>query len=140
MNRPRRKLDNDSGFYEPYIQYARTLRAWFVAYGIGVPVLLVSQEFIAKAIISAGTGELITWLFLIGVAVQVRAAFLYKYAMNYLYFDEFGGELEGTRRLKFAIWLSNAVWLEMLFDVISIGLFSWGTFLVVAAALAPAHT
>lgn len=138
MNRPRRKLDNDSGFYEPYIQYARTLRAWFVAYGIGVPVLLVSQEFIARAIIKAGTGELITWLFLIGVAVQVLAAFLYKYAMNYLYFDELDDELEGTRRLKFAIWLSNAIWLEMLFDVISIGLFSWGTFLVVAAALAPA--
>jgi hypothetical protein len=138
MNRPRRKPDGDSGFYESYIQYARTLRAWFVAYGIGVPVLLVSQEFIARAIIKAGTGELITWLFLIGVAVQVLAAFLYKYAMNYLYFDEVGGELEGTRRLKFAVWLSNAIWLEMLFDVISIGLFSWGTFLVVAAALAPA--
>jgi hypothetical protein len=138
MNRPRRKPDGDSGFYEPYIQYARTLRAWFVAYGIGVPVLLVSQEFIARAIIKAGTGELITWLFLIGVAVQVLAAFLYKYAMNYLYFDEVGGELEGTRRLKCAVWLSNAIWLEMLFDVISIGLFSWGTFLVVAAALAPA--
>ncbi|MGH8373283.1 MAG: hypothetical protein ACRETO_11215 [Gammaproteobacteria bacterium] len=137
MNRPRRKPNSDSGFYEPYIQYARTLRAWFVAYGIGVPVLLVSQEFIAKAIIKAGTGELITWLFLIGVAVQVLAAFLYKYSMNYLYFDEFSDELEGTRRLKFAIWLSNAIWLEMLFDVVSIGLFSWGTFLVVAAALAP---
>lgn len=138
MNRPRREPDNDSGFYEPYIQYARTLRAWFVAYGIGVPVLLVSQKFIAQAIIKAGSGELITWLFLTGVAVQVLAAFLYKYAMNYLYFDEFGGELKGTRRLKFAIWLSNAIWLEMLFDVVSIALFSWGTFLVVAAALAPA--
>lgn len=137
MSHPHRKLEGDSGFYEPYIQYARTLRAWFVAYGIGVPVLLVSQEFIAKAIIKAGTGELITWLFLIGVAVQVLAAFLYKYAMSYLYFDEFGGELEGTRRLRCAIWLSNAIWLEMLFDVVSVVLFSWGTFLVVAAALAP---
>lgn len=138
MNRPRRKPDGDSGFYEPYIQYARTLRAWFVAYGIGVPVLLVSQEFIARAIIKAGTGELITWLFLSGVAAQVLAAFLYKYSMNYLYFDELGNKLEGTLRLKFAIWLSNAIWLEMLFDVISIGLFSWGTFMVVAAVLVQA--
>lgn len=138
MNRPRRKPNNDSGFYEPYIQYSRTLRAWFVAYGIGVPVLLVSQEFIARAIIKAGTGELITWLFLSGVAVQVLAAFLYKYSMNYLYFDEFGNELERTLRLRFAIWLSNAIWLEMLFDVVSIVLFVYGTFKVVAAVLAPA--
>lgn len=138
MNRPRRKPNNDSGFYEPYIQYSRTLRAWFVAYGIGVPVLLVSQEFIARAIIKAGTGELITWLFLSGVAVQVLAAFLYKYSMNYLYFDEFGNELERTLRLRFAIWLSNAIWLEMLFDVVSIVLFVYGTFKVVAAVLAQA--
>jgi hypothetical protein len=138
MNRPRRKPNNDSGYYEPYIQYSRTLRAWFVAYGIGVPVLLVSQEFIARAIIKAGTGELITWLFLSGVAVQVLAAFLYKYSMNYLYFDEFGNELERTLRLRFAIWLSNAIWLEMLFDVVSIVLFVYGTFKVVAAVLAPA--
>ncbi|MGH8369832.1 MAG: hypothetical protein ACRESC_02510 [Gammaproteobacteria bacterium] len=138
MNRPRRKPNSDSGFYEPYMQYARTLRAWFVAYGIGVPVLLVSQEFIARAIIKAATGELITWLFLVGVAVQVLAAFLYKYSMVYLYFDEIDDELKGSLRLKLAIWLSNAIWLEMLFDLISIALFSWGTFLVVAAALAPA--
>jgi hypothetical protein len=132
-----KKLNSDSGFYEPYIQYARTLRAWFVAYGIGVPVLLVSQEYIARAIIKAGNGKVIAWLFLGGVAVQVLAAFLYKYAMNYLYCDEISDELEGSWRLRIAEWLSDAVWLEMLFDVLSIALFVYGTFLVVAAVLAP---
>ena len=68
------KTRADSGFYESYAHFSRTLRAWLVAYGVGVPVLLVSQQFIAKAIIKAGTGGLITWLFLIGVAIQVLAS------------------------------------------------------------------
>ncbi len=109
-----------------------------MAYGVGVPVLLVSQQFIAKAIIKAGTGGLITWLFLVGVAIQVLAALLYKYSMAYLYNAEVDPGLNETRRVKAAEWLSNAVWLEALFDVVSIALFVCGTFMVVSAVLAPA--
>ena len=132
------KTRADSGFYEPYAHFSRTLRAWLVAYGVGVPVLLVSQEFIAKAIIKAGTGGWITWLFLIGVAIQVLAALLYKYSMAYLYSAEMEPELNGTWRVKIAEWLSNAVWLEALFDLVSIALFVCGTFMVVTAVLVPA--
>ncbi|MGH8322043.1 MAG: hypothetical protein ACRESI_08820 [Gammaproteobacteria bacterium] len=127
----------DSGFYESYASFSRTLRAWLVAYGVGVPVLLVSQQFIAKAIIKAGSGGLVTWLFLAGVAIQVLAALLYKYSMAYLYNAEVDSSLNETRRVKAAEWLSNAVWLEALFDVVSIALFVCGTFMVVAAVLAP---
>ena len=116
------KKTDDSSFYESYAHFSRTLRAWLVAYGVGVPVLLVSQEFIAKAIIKAGTGRLITWLFLIGVAIQVLAALLYKYSMAYLYSAEVEPDLNTTWRVKTAEWLSNAVWLEALFDITSIAL------------------
>ncbi|MGH9455273.1 MAG: hypothetical protein ACRD2O_15035 [Terriglobia bacterium] len=133
-----RKKNGDSGFYEPYIRYSGTLRSWFVAYGIGVPVLLVSQNLITKAIIKSGTGNLIASLFLVGVAIQVIATFLYKYSQEYLYHEETGAELEGTTRLAIAKWLSNAVWFEMLLDILSITLFVCGTFAVVAAVLAPA--
>lgn len=132
-----RRQDGDSGFYEPYVQYSRTLRAWLVAYGIGVPVLLASQDIIAKAIIKAGTGKWITWLFLCGVVVQVIATFLYKYSMEYLYHEETGAKLEGTFRLTAAKWLSNTIWFEIVLDLISILLFVCGTFMVVAAVLTP---
>jgi len=131
------KKSDDSIFYEPYAHFSRTLRAWLVAYGVGVPVLLVSQQFIARAIIKAGTGGLITWLFLIGVAIQVLAALLYKYSMAYLYSAEVEPDLNTTWRVKTAEWLSNAVWLEALFDITSIALLVCGTFMVVAAVLAP---
>ncbi|HVC28446.1 MAG TPA: hypothetical protein VNF48_02765 [Gammaproteobacteria bacterium] len=125
----------DPGFYESYAHFSRTLRAWLVAYGVGVPVLLVSQEFIAMAIIKAGTGGLITWLFLIGVAIQVLAALLYKYSMAYLYNSEGDTVLNNTWRVQASEWLSKTIWLEALFDVTAIALFVWGTFLVVAAVL-----
>ena len=131
-----RRKSGDTGFYEPYVQYARTLRAWFVAYGIGVPVLLVSQDAIAKAILATGTGNRIAWLFLCGVLIQIIVTFLYKYSMEYLYFDETDSkELKGTMRLKIAVWLSNAIWFEIFLDLISLLLFAYGTFLVVAAVL-----
>ncbi|HVA54175.1 MAG TPA: hypothetical protein VNI53_00020 [Gammaproteobacteria bacterium] len=128
----------NSNFYEPYANFSRTLRAWLVAYGVGVPVLLVSQEFIARAIIKADSGGLITWLFLIGVAIQVLSALLYKYSMAYLYSSEVDPTLNNTRRVQAAEWLSNAIWLEALFDLAAIALFVWATFMVVAAVLTPA--
>ncbi len=134
----RHRQNGDSGFYEPYIQYSRTLRAWLVAYGIGLPVLLASQDIIARAIIRAGTGKWITWIFLSGVIVQVIATFLYKYSQEYLYHEEIGADLKDTRRLAVAKWLSNTIWFEMAMDVISIALFVFGTFKVVVAVLSPA--
>ena len=126
---------NESGFYDAYASFSRTLRAWLVAYGVGVPVLLVSQEFIASAIVRAGNGALVTWLFLAGVAIQVIAALLYKYSMAYLYFSAADSGLDGGLRVKAAEWLSNAIWLEALFDITSIVLMVWGTYLVVASVL-----
>jgi len=107
-----------------------------VAYGVGVPVLLVSQRFIAEAIIRKGSGGVITWLFLAGVAVQIVEIFIYKYSQEYLYHDETGAKLKGTRRLALAEWFSNTIWFEILLDLIPIALFVWGTFMVVAAVLA----
>lgn len=128
----------ERGFYESYAHFSRTLRAWLVAYGVGVPVLLVSQEFIAHAIIRAQSGGMITWLFLVGVGVQVLAAILYKYSMAYLYFAEIDSLADETWQVGLAAWLSRAIWLEALFDVTSIALFVGATFMVVAAVLAPA--
>ncbi|MDE2091803.1 MAG: hypothetical protein KGJ08_07890 [Gammaproteobacteria bacterium] len=120
------------------MHYARILRAWLVAYGVGVPVLLVSQRLIAEAIIKKGNGSLITWLFLVGVAIQIIEIFIYKYSQEYLYHDETGSELKDTRRLALAEWFSNTIWFEIVFDLLSMVLFVCGTFMVVAAVLTPA--
>jgi hypothetical protein len=34
----------EKGYYEPYTYFARILRTWFVAYGIGVPAFLMTSK------------------------------------------------------------------------------------------------
>lgn len=125
----------ESGFYESYANFARTLRAWMVAYGVGLPTILLSQEHVGNLIRASSQGFTVTCLFLVGVIVQVVATLLYKYSMGYIYASELDPKLESSRIYRVAEWLSEAFWLELLFDLVAIVCFVWGTFLVVAIGL-----
>ena len=134
MNQETKKVV-EVGFYEPYAHFSRTLRAWLVAYGVGVPVILISQANIIETIKMSGKGMLITYLFLGGVLIQILASLIYKYSMGYLYTSELDSSIENTKRVKLANWFSEAFWLELCFDVSAIALFFIGTFIVVKTML-----
>jgi hypothetical protein len=119
----------DRGFYEPYAVFSRTLRAWLVAYGIGAPVLFATQPSCARILASADAAMPIIGFFLFGVIVQVIAALLYKYSMGYIYFAELDGHFQKTKRYRIAEYISGAMWLEMLFDLFSIGAFTLATYM-----------
>jgi hypothetical protein len=72
---------HDTGFYEPYVALARSLRVWFIAYGIGGPVLFLSNETAWKSLIKAGQARAVALLFLAGVATQVITVLIHKAAM-----------------------------------------------------------
>ena len=129
------KKVEESGFYEPYSHFSRTLRAWMVAYGVGVPIILISQSNIIETIKASGKGMMITYLFLGGVFIQVIASLIYKYSMGYLYASELDPSIEKTKRVKLANWFSDAFWLELSFDVLTTLLFFCGTFIVVKVML-----
>lgn len=118
----------DRGFYEPYAVFSRTLRTWLVAYGIGAPVLFSTQPFFARILAKAEVAMPIIGFFLFGVIVQVIAALLYKYSMGYIYFGELDENFQKTRRYKIAEYVSDAMWLEILFDLLSIGSFTLATY------------
>lgn len=46
-----------SRFYEHYSHFARTLRGWLVAYGIGLPILIASQESLTQKLIYTGKAK-----------------------------------------------------------------------------------
>ncbi len=117
-------------FYEPYAAFSRTMRAWLVAYGIGAPALLASQDAFKAILVVSNHAAFIIGSFLCGVSVQIIAAFIYKYSMGYLYFGELEKSFDKTKRYKVANWFSLAMWLEMLFDIISIGSFALATVMV----------
>lgn len=118
----------DGGFFDGYASFAGVLRTWLIAYGIGGPVLLLTNENVSKKISASGHSHDIALLFLVGVALQVIAAFLYKGAMWYLYMGEEVSEgIQETTCHRISSWLSEAFWLEMLFDLGSIVLFAVAT-------------
>ena len=135
------KPKDDTGFYEPYTHFSRTLRGWMVAYGIGVPVVLLSQDRLANVILSSGKGTTLTALFLGGVVLQVVAALAYKYSMAMLYANELDASRSKRWYTRLAEWLSDAFWLEFAIDALSIACFAWATFNTMQVVLgADAHS
>ncbi len=73
---PRTKRD----YAEAYRQHTAALRHWFLAYGIGGPVLFLGNEHIWKRVQNAPGLERVGETFLAGIAVQVVLAIIDKYA------------------------------------------------------------
>jgi hypothetical protein len=71
----------DSALYEPYAEFARTLRTWFVAYGVGAPALLLTNKELWRAVQGSGDARRIAEYFLAGAVVQIIEALLYKHPM-----------------------------------------------------------
>jgi hypothetical protein len=117
----------ETGFDEAYLSHARTLRTWFVAYGIGVPVLLLHQDKLLDKLLHSPQTRMIAACFLLGVAVQVATSIVYKAAMWHLYRAEYQAEVKQRRLYPLFEWVSEAFLLEFSLDVLTTVLFVVGT-------------
>lgn len=127
MSNPQAPDKTETGFGSAYVEFAKTLRTWFVAYGIGAPVVILSQERLADRVTESGSAMVLATLFLLGVGVQVLQAITYKVAMWYLYMAELKPGLRATKRFKISDYVSEALWLELIFDGTTVLLFGWAT-------------
>lgn len=127
----------EDGFFESYSFFAKTLRNWLVAYGIGAISLLITQAPIRDRLLEAGVvGDLLE-LFLVGVICQVAAALLYKTAMWHLYMGEVDATTKTTRIYRIMDWASEAYLLEITFDIGAMGMFGAGTLLAASLFRTP---
>jgi hypothetical protein len=129
--------DDGIGFTESYQILARTLRTWLVAYGIGAPVLFASQPSFSKVLEDPKKAEGMIYAFLGGVVIQIIATFIYKIAMWYLMLGCQKPAFKSSLRYRLSDWLSEQLWLEVLFDLASMGLFAWATARTLLLYLAP---
>jgi hypothetical protein len=116
--------------YAAYDGYSRTLRTWLVAYGIGAPVLLMTNDALWRAIADSGDMTWIGALFLTGVALQVLLATVNKAAMWVLYYSEIRSEFEEGWLCSVAAWLSRQFWIDILVDLLSMCFFAGATYQV----------
>jgi hypothetical protein len=114
-------------YFEVYAEHSRTLRTWLAAYGIGGPVLLVSNATAWSALGRSGQAGIICWLFMVGVAAQVFLTAVNKAAMWAIYYGELDPEFTKRWSYRASDWWSERLWIDVLVDWASIVLFALAT-------------
>jgi len=104
-------------FFKCYADYAKALRTWFIAYGIGMPILFMSNSFALRKISLSPHANSIIWGFLMGVIIQVTEALLYKNTMRYLFKGEMIPKIKDKLRYKISHMILDFYWLEAVIDV-----------------------
>jgi hypothetical protein len=129
--------EDEKELEEAHKYYARTLRTWLIFYGIGGPVLLLSNKELAIRFEHSPDAWRIVYAFLIGLGLQLLVVLAFKTALWYLTYGERYAEFRTSRRYKFSLWLTDAYWLELLLDIISCLVFGWASIEVARILLAP---
>jgi hypothetical protein len=122
-----RASPEETGFHSAYSDFARNLRLWLLAYGVGLPLVFFESEKAWDALGKDGAVRPFVYLFLSGIGIQILAAIIYKSAMWYLYMGELKILSEKAWRHKVSEWLSTAYWLEFLLDLLTIAAFGIAT-------------
>jgi len=129
--RTRQNVEVD-GHWSNYFEYSKTLRAWLVAYGVGGPVLLATnQAFSNKVILSGRATEIIQW-FLLGVALQVFLAFVNKYCAYHQYLGAEEPEHKKTWGFGFWNWVNYYWQIDLVLDLASVIAFAKATIIVLS--------
>lgn len=104
---------------ERYAEYNKALRTWFVAFGVGGPVILLTNKDVFTTVKDSGQGYSIAILFMSGAALQIIIALINKYSNWYNYYD--------TTGRGFWVLLGKQIWIDLLMDVVSSVCFAWAT-------------
>jgi hypothetical protein len=118
-----------------YFDGLKELRHWFLAYGVGGPLLLISNKDIYSDIAASGEAPGIVILFAIGVAAQIAITFINKWNnwILYWYFDE--TKARQGAGVRFCNWLSEKFWIDVACDLVSLVMFGWATIKVLNVLL-----
>ncbi|MDI6451779.1 hypothetical protein [Anaerobaca lacustris] len=127
--------DLERGYFDAYASATTNLRTWLVAYGIGAPVLFLSNDTLWQALAGAQCASCVGMLFLGGVGFQVLIALINKNAMWFCYYAESKPAFKSSRTYKVCAWLSEQFWIDMILDVLSIVFFIVATYRVFVAVV-----
>jgi len=104
-----------------------------VAYGVGGPVLVVSNQAVLTAMSASGTSHRIALMFLGGVGLQVLLSILNKYVAWGNYYAALNGDAIGACMRSCCEFISRQLWIDIVVDILTLVLFMSATFLVLEA-------
>jgi hypothetical protein len=126
----------EEGYHKSYSEFSKTLRTWFVAYGIGGPIVLLSNETAWGWLVKSGRASTMGLLFLIGGAIQIISAILNKQSMWYMYFGELKPATKSRTSYKLSDWYSDQGWIDVVLDFATILLFGLATWIAFSTIMA----
>jgi hypothetical protein len=121
-------------YFRAYEGYSTLLRTWLVAYGIGAPALLFTNDHLASAVSKSPFAAEIVWFFLIGVGLHVFLAAINKNVMWVLYWGVQSGAHSGFW-YEVSLWINSQYWIDIIVDVACLLLFGRATFLALRVVL-----
>ena len=116
----------DEGYFDLYREYAKTLRAWLVGFGIGTPAVFFTQDQIRHVIVTAGGHGWLIALYLVGVACQVGVALINKWVSWYVYLCQTQGRTD-SRIFARCENYSKSMTVDVAVDVTSVLCFAAAT-------------
>ena len=113
-----------------YSEYNKTLRAWFVGFGFGVPAAVLLKEHAQHLLLKHDLCERIIWVFIIGASAQILIAFLNKVISWSAYCVL---ELKEQKKAPCCLWrgfakLEYFFILDVICDVVTMGCFGYSVF------------
>lgn len=130
--RPRSEAD---GHYQNYNEYSKTLRAWLVAYGVGGPVLFLTNEAIYTRVAASAHAFAIVALFFLSVGSQILLSVVNKWAAWNMYRGAFEDAYVATERYRLWRKVNECSTIDFLIDVASLIFLVWATLLVLSVFL-----
>jgi hypothetical protein len=113
-----KKSDSDS-FFEQYWRHCSSLRNWFVAYGVGGSVLLLTDKARIFDQMRYEEKRCIIFSFAVGIIAQIVLAFINKVIHWYVYCGREDAEFAKTWRYEVSVCLSECFWIDITADIIS---------------------
>jgi hypothetical protein len=113
--------------YANYQHYNTVLRSWFIGFGVGGPVILISNNDVLLKLKATGCAYLVGSLFFVGVGIQIIISFINKTVGWCNYFAEENQGFTDNWLYKAAIIFDEKYWLDVLADLLSIVTFTWVT-------------
>ena len=123
--------------FQNYSDYSKTLRAWLVAYGIGGPVLFLTNDAVAKRVANSGYANQIISAFLLGVGFQIFLALINKWGAWHMYRG--AGDPDYQECWRYRVWhqINSWSWLDFWVDLFSLLAFVVATWKVLNVFLTP---
>jgi hypothetical protein len=114
-----------------YGEYNKTLRSWFVAFGIAVPAIFITSKEAKEFLLKSPNINFIINLFFIGVTCQIIISLLNKFISWSAYHRDdckLMYDKDCHPAFKHIASLENAILIDFIFDLATIICFAWAIY------------